>query len=74
MADLSQQLKDHPKELGKAWVPPQSFKKLIDENKVRIAATDNALLIEIDGETWTLPDAFRLTFFRAGRSSGLLDV
>lgn len=30
----------------------------------RIAQMDNALLVEIDGETYTLPDAFRLSSFR----------
>lgn len=39
-----------------------TLRELLD--RVRIAQCDNALLVEIDGETYTLPDAFRLSFFR----------
>ena len=51
--------------LGRVWTQPTNLQELVLNNRIRIAGTDNALLVEIDGETWTLPDAFRLNNFLA---------
>lgn len=46
--------------LGTVWVPPTDLGGLT----IRVAGTDNALLVEVNGETWSLPDAYRLDKFR----------
>lgn len=63
MAKLEQHLENFAGKLGTVWVPPISLKELIEKDRIRIAGTDNAICIEIDGAVWTPPDAFRLEFF-----------
>lgn len=63
MANAEKIIQDNADKLGATWVPPVSLKELIDQNRIRIAGTDNAIVLEIDGEAWSVPEAFRLAFF-----------
>lgn len=63
MAKLEQLMEQQAAKLGTTWTAPVSLKTLIEQDRVRIAGTDNALLMEIDGEAYTLPDSWRLSFF-----------
>lgn len=63
MANAEKIIQDNADKLGTTWVQPVSLKELIDQNRIRIAGTDNALVVEIDGEAWSIPEAFRLSFF-----------
>lgn len=64
MATIEQEQQTNLQKLGRNWVPPASLKTLVEQNRIRISGEDNALLVEIDGATWTLADAYRLSFFR----------
>lgn len=55
-------LQQQAERLGAVWFGPEGLTEVL--KRARVAGTDNALLIEIDGETWTVPDAFRLDKFR----------
>lgn len=63
MANAEKLLTDEAAKFGRVWFPPTSLKALIEQDRVRIAGTDNSLVIEVDGEAWSAPDAFRLSQF-----------
>ena len=63
MTALEDRLSQNAEQIGQVWVHPVSLKELIEQNRVRVSGTDNAFLVEIDGETWTIPEAFRLVHF-----------
>ena len=63
MANAEQTIANDPGKFGKVWFPPVSLKALIEQDRVRLAGTDNGLVLEVDGEAWSIPEAYRLSFF-----------
>ncbi len=67
MGNIAQEIEQRGAKLGGAWTEVLSGMALLDKitrGEVRLVGMDNALLVEIDGATWTLPDAYRLNSFR----------
>lgn len=63
MATIEDLLAREAERIGRIWVPATPLRQLMEQGRIRLCGADNALLLEIDGETWTLPDAFRLGSF-----------
>jgi hypothetical protein len=64
VANAEKMLADNADKFGTVWVQPTSLKTLVEQDRIRLAGTDNGLIIEIDGESWGVPESFRLAFFR----------
>lgn len=63
MANAEKLLTEQADKFGRVWFPPTSLRELISQDRVRISGTDNGMIIEVDGEAWSAPDAFRLSSF-----------
>lgn len=66
MANIEKTLEAAEAQIGPAFLQApvrESLRDLIAQDRVFISRRDNALMLEIDNEAYTLPDAFRLSSF-----------
>lgn len=51
-------------DFGRGVIDGPTILSMLQGNQIRFGETDNALAVEIDGETYLLPDSLRLDKFR----------
>ena len=64
MAKIEALMTAYTEKYGSTWVAPVSLKQLIAEDRIRIAGTDNVLILEVDGEAWPVPITDKVSLFR----------
>lgn len=50
-------------QFGNGIIDSATILQMLQAGRIRIAEFDNALLVEIDGETYSLPDGFQVNKF-----------
>lgn len=61
--DANTMIAKDPEKFGAVWFPATSVKEMIDADRIKLAGTDNGMVVEVDGTAWAIPEAYRLGFW-----------